>query len=36
MNQDKKSDIVGLLRYYGVYELDIMGIVDRMEKILDE
>jgi len=36
MNQDKKSDVIGLLRYYGVYELDIMGIINRLEEILDE
>jgi len=35
MNPDKKLEIIGLLRYYGVSESDIIGIVNRMEVIID-
>jgi len=35
MNPDKKLEIIGLLRYYGVSESDIIGIVNRIEVIID-
>ena len=35
MNTEKKNDIIGLLRYYGVCDSDIVGIVNRMEMIID-
>ena len=35
MNPDKKLEIIGLLRYYGVSESDILGIVNRTEEIVD-
>jgi len=35
MNPEKRLEIIGLLRYYGVCESDIIGIINRMEGIID-
>jgi len=35
MNSGKKLEIIGLLRYYGVCESDIIGIINRIEGIID-